>query len=387
MPEQIVNGKILLPDGQWLDGTCAFEDGILCYLGAAPLANANTVLDAQGQFILPGFIDLHCHGGNGYDFMDATHRQMEEIARFHLQHGTTTLVATTMTDTWASIYSALERINDLFQTGEPKNIYGVHLEGPWLNPLQCGAQDLQKMSLPDPSLLTALVTRYPFVSRISVAPELPGGFAIGKTGTKLGVVMSVAHTDADCAQVQEAASCGYSLMTHLFSGMKMTYRKDAYRTAGAVEGGLLDDRLFVELIADGKHLPIDLLKLVYKVKGPQKICLVTDAVRGAGLPEGSHFRLGRNTDGVDAIIEDGVAKLPDRSSFAGSVATADRLLQVMHKDCRIPLHFVSQMLSDTPALVMGYQDRGSIALGKRADLVLLDESLQVTNVFLGGKQQ
>lgn len=382
MRKQIVHAKILLPCGCWTDGTCAFENGVLCYVGKEPLKNTQTILDAQGAYLLPGFIDLHCHGGMGYDFMDATPKQMEEIAQFHLRHGTTTLVASTMTDTWESLYEALNRTAVLIKSDT--SIHGVHLEGPWLNPNQCGAQDMQKMDTPDISRLQDLKEKYPFIERISVAPELPGGMEVGRLGAQMGIVMSVAHTDADCSQVEQAASCGYSLMTHLYSGMKLTFRKNAYRTAGAVEGGLLDDRLCVELIADGKHLPSELLRLVHKIKGPGKICLVTDAVRGAGLPNGSQFKLGRNQDGVDAIVEDDVAKLPDRSSFAGSVATADRLLRVMHIDAGVPLDQVSKMLSETPARIMGYQDRGTIEVGKRADLVMLNEDLQIINVILGG---
>ena len=382
---QIINAKILLPNGQWLEGTCAFQDGILSYIGTDPLEDATTILDAAGDYLLPGFIDLHCHGGNGYDFMDASPSEMLEISRFHLRHGTTTMVATTMTDRWEAIEAALDRTAELFSRGESLTIHGVHLEGPWLNPLQCGAQDTQKMDVPNTEKLRALIEKYPFVERISAAPELDGGMELGAEGSKLGLVMSIAHTDADCTQVEEAASSGYSLMTHLYSGMKMTHRKNAYRTAGAVEGGLLDDRISVEIIADGKHLPTALLKLVYKVKGPQRVCLVTDAVRGAGMQEGTHFRLGRNCDGVDAVIEDEVAKLPDRTSFAGSVATTDRLLRVMHLDAGIPLNSVSQMLSETPARVMGYHDRGSIMLGKRADLVLLNKDLKIDKVILGGK--
>ena len=199
--------------------------------------------------------------------------------------------------------------------------------------------------------------------------------------------MSVAHTDADFDQILQAADNGYTLMTHLFSGMKMTVRKNSFRIAGAVEGALYDDRLFVELIADGRHLPPSLLKLVHKCKGPQQICLITDAMRAAGMPEGSRTKLGSMDEGVDVMVEDSVAKLMDRSAFAGSVATTDRLLRVMHREAGIDLVEVSRMLSGTPARVMGYADRGAIEEGKRADLVLLDDQLQVKNVFLAGALQ
>lgn len=385
--DQVIRAKVLLPGGQWKEGSCAFSEGKVCYIGDRPLEKARTILDARGSYLVPGFIDLHCHGGDGFDFMDATPEEMEKIARFHLRHGTTTLVATTMTDRWEAIYSALDRIAELLAQGKGLTIHGVHLEGPWLNPAQCGAQDTRKMALPDGERLKALVRKYPFIHRISAAPELPEGLELGKVGKEVGLVMSVAHTDADFEQVEQAAEAGYSLMTHLYSGMKLTFRKNAYRTAGAVEAGLWDDRLAVELIADGKHLPPALLKLAYKTKGTGRICLITDAVRGAGLPEGTRFRLGTKADGVDAIIEDKVAKLPDRTSFAGSVATTDRLLRVMHLEAGVPLEDVCRMLSETPAKMMGYGDRGTIAPGKRADFAVLGTDLQIQNVILGGKLQ
>ena len=381
MRKQIVNANIVLPDGVLAGGVCAFTDGIIDYVGTEPQADAVTVCDAGGDWLLPGFVDIHCHGGDGFDFMDASPDEMRRISRFHLRHGTTTLLATTMTDRMEAIEQALDRFTSL---GEDRlTLYGVHLEGPWLNPAQCGAQDTAKMALPDANKLLALVKKYPFIKRVSAAPELPGGMELGEVGKEAGLIMSAAHTDADFDQMTAAVEHGYSLMTHLYSGMTMTTRKNLYRVAGAVEAGLYDDRLTVELIADGKHLPPALLQFAYKCKGPDRICLVTDAMRGAGLAEGTETKLGAMADGMDVIIEDGIAKLSDRSSFAGSVATADRLLRTMC-GAGIDLCAVSRMMSATPARVLGCSDRGSIETGKRADLVLLHKNLQVNTTFLEG---
>lgn len=386
MREQIINASIILPAGVLTGGVCCFENGIIDYVGTQPRRDAHTVCDAGGGWLLPGFIDIHCHGGDGYDFMDAEPEQMEQIARFHLRHGTTTLVATTMTDRWPAIHGALDRFAQLIASGRQLTLHGVHLEGPWLNPAQCGAQDVERMDTPAVYKLQELLERYPFIERISAAPELPGGFELGEYGKKAGLVMSVAHTDADFDQVVQAADSGYTLMTHLYSGMKLTVRKNSYRFAGAVEGALYDDRLFVELIADGRHLPPSLLKLVYKCKGVERVCLVTDAMRAVGMPEGSRTRLGSMEEGLDIIVEDSVAKVLDRSGFAGSVATTDRLLRVMHQDAGVELKDVSRMLSAVPARVMGYEDRGTIETGKRADLVLLDQALQIKKIFLEGRE-
>lgn len=382
MRKQIINANIILPDRILSGGVCCFTDGIIDYVGTESQEDTVTICDANGAWLLPGFVDIHCHGGDGYDFMDAGAEEMRQISRFHLRHGTTTLIATTMTDRWENIEAALDRYAALGE--DLLTLHGVHLEGPWLNPAQCGAQDTEKMSLPDSDKLRILKEKYPFIRRVSAAPELSGAMELGKVCEELGIVLSAAHTDADFDRMTAAAEAGYSLMTHLYSGMTMTVRKNLYRVAGAVEAGLYDDRLTVELIADGKHLPEALLKLVYKCKGPDRICLVTDASRGAGLPEGTCTKLGAMSGGMDIVVEDGVAKLADRSSFAGSVATTDRLLRTM-AGAGIDLVAVSRMLSATPARVMDFADRGTIEPGKRADLVLLNESYQPINVYLEGK--
>ena len=387
MRGQIIHANIVLQDGILRDGVCGYCDGIIDYVGGEPRMDAEVTVDAKGAWLLPGFIDIHCHGGNGLDFMDATPDEMAEIAKFHLSHGTTTLLATTMSDRWEAVYAVLERFEMLKRQGRLGTLHGVHLEGPWLNPAQCGAQDTEKMDMPDVDRLRKMVEKYPFVERISAAPELSGAMELGRIGREQGLVMSAAHTDADFEQIEEAVENGYTLMTHLYSGMGMTVRKNAYRVAGAVEAGLYDDRLFVEVIADGRHLPATLLKFIYKCKGAERICLITDAMRAAGLADGETSVLGRMNDGVPVIVEDGVAKLMDRQSFAGSVATTDRLLRVMHLEAGIDLPQVSRMLSETPAKVMGYTDRGVIEVGKRADLVLLDGDCKIVNVYSGGEVQ
>lgn len=381
MKKQIIHAKIVLADRILEDGVCCFEDGCICYVGHQPQPHAETVLDAKGSWLLPGFIDIHCHGGCGKDFRDATAEEMQEIARFHLKKGTTTLLATTTTGSWENIERALQRYDSI---EDKVNMVGVHMEGPWFNPAQCGAQDVQTMDLhPRAEHLRELKTRYPFIARVSAAPELEGGLEFGRVGKELGLVMSMGHTDATFVQTLEAAENGYSLMTHLYSGMRLTVRENAFRVAGAVEGGLYDDRLDVEIIADGRHLPKELLKFICKCKGVDRVCLITDAIRAAGLPEGTVFNDGTH----DAIVEDQVGKIMDRSCFVGSVATTDRLVRVMHFDAGFGIVDVSHMMSAVPARIMGYKDRGVIAEGLRADLVVMDAQLETTHVFLAGTLQ
>ena len=380
MKRQIVHAKIVLPNRVLEDGVCVFDDGVIEYIGDEIQSGIQTH-DAGGNYLVAGFIDLHCHGGKGLDFMDASESEMTEIARFHLSHGTTGLYATTMTDKIENIEKALDTYA---QIQNPLTLLGVHLEGPWFSPKQCGAQGVDEMSTPSQAQLKAWLDKYPFIKRVSLAPELANAMQVGNYGKERGVVMSIGHTDADFDTVLLASDNGYSLMTHLYSGMKGVERKNAFRIAGAVEGGLYADNLFVEIIADGRHLPESLLKYIVKIKGEDKVCLITDGTRGSGKNNGDSFILGKKDGGVYAIIEDEVAKLPDKSSFAGSVATADRLFQVMIK-AGFSITAVSKMSSLVPAKVMGLKAQGEIAVGKRADLVLLNDDYQVEKVIFNGE--
>ena len=382
MKKKIINAKVVLSD-RVLDGGCVvFEDGIITYVGEADQP-ADEVFDASGNYLLAGFVDIHCHGGGGYDFMDASPDEMRKISEFHLSHGTTTLVATTLTDTWESIEHSLDNFAAL---GEDRlTLHGVHLEGPWFSPKQCGAQSTDQMEKPSGEKLKALKSKYPFIERISLAPEIDEKFDTGRVAVELGMIAAIGHTDADFDTTVEAADNGYTLVTHLYSGMRGVVRKNAYREAGCVEGSLFDDRLTVETIADGKHLPAGILKLVYKCKGADRICLVTDSTRGAGSKDGETMMLGKLVGGTLAIIEDGVAKLPDRQSFAGSIATTDRLFRTVRSLVGVSLPEISRMISATPARVMGYSDRGRIEVGLRADLVIMDKDFNINKIYLKGE--
>lgn len=386
MRKAIINANIVLEDRLLENAVCCYSDGNIEFVGNALVGSVDEVIDAKGAYLMPGFIDIHCHGGLGLDFTDGTVEEAVKMAQFHLSHGTTTLVATTMTATWDVLHSALDKFAQLFQEGKQLTIHGVHMEGPWFNPAQCGAQDTSAMALPDPEKLKSLVEKYPFIERVSAAPELPNGLEFGQVGKELGLVVSAGHTDANFDEIVAAADNGYTLMTHLFSGMKLTERKNLFRVGGAVEGGLYDDRLFVELITDNRHLPVNLIRMVHKFKGTDKVCMITDATRGAGVPEGTKFYSAEDPTKVAYYIDDGVAKLADDSAFCGSTATTDRLVRVMHFDAKFDLVTVSRMMSGVPANIMGYTDRGSIEVGKRADLVLLDQNLNIITVILGGEK-
>jgi N-acetylglucosamine-6-phosphate deacetylase len=222
------------------------------------------------------------------------------------------------------------------------------------------------------------------IKRWSAAPELKGAIEFGKYVTARGVLAAIAHTDAVYEEVLEAFEHGYTLATHLYSGMSGVTRRNAFRYAGVIESAYLIDEMDVEIIADGIHLPPPLLKLVYKIKGPKKIALITDAMRAAAMPPGESI-LGSLKNGIKVIIEDDVAKLPDRSCFAGSVATANRLVRNMITLARVPLLEAVKMATINPAKIMKIDDKkGSLVVGKDADIVIFDENINVEMTMIKG---
>ena len=384
MRTQIINANVVLENKILKNAVCCFENGKIIYVGKHKRKADHTV-DALGGYLLSGFIDIHCHGGDGFDFMDATADEMKKIADFHLSNGTTSLVATTMAAPMEEIIGSLETYKECITKYPESSLVGVHMEGPWFSPEECGAQPTAFFLKPDTSLIENLKAKYPFIIRASIAPEVDKDFEFGKKCKELDIIASAGHTGATFSEIELAKNNGYTLMTHLYSGMKGVFRKNAYRTAGAVEAGLYFDDLYVEIIADGKHLPKELLKYIYKCKGADKICLITDGTRACGFKDGMKSVTGSLKNGTECIVKDGVAFCMDGECFSGSVATSNRLVKVMHFEAQVDLVEISKMASKTPAKVLGLEDRGEIKKGMLADLVLLDNNLNVKNVFKNGK--
>jgi len=343
-------------------------------------------IDLGGRILAPGFIEIHSHGAGGHDFMDGSAEAVLEACRTHLRHGVTALYPTTLTCAAPELVRVLELIGKARQEREGMPaIPGVHLEGPYLSPEQAGAQDPRYLRHPEPREYLGLLERFDFIRRWTAAPELPGGLALGRDLSARGIVASIGHSNAGYEEVLAAFRGGYSLVTHLFNGMSRLVRRNAWMHLGVAESALAIDGLAVELIADGKHLPAPLLRLIYKVKGPQGICLTTDSMRAAGQ-EVKESILGSLEDGQRVPVEDGVAFMPDRQSFAGSVATADRLVRTMVQLADVPLAEAVRMLTHTPARVMGIDGRkGSLEPGRDADLVAFDEGIRIGLVMVEGE--
>ncbi len=388
MRTTLINGRLVLPDEIWEHGYVVIEDGKIAALGKGdpeePLSGE--VIDARSYYISPGFIDLHTHGAGGADFMDATVDAYLTIAETHARYGTTALLPTTLTCPDEELFHMF----DIYREAKARNtkgaqFLGIHLEGPYFAYSQRGAQDPANLKQPVPEHYGKILEASDEIVRWSIAPELPGALELGRLLSSRKILPSVGHTDAVCEEVMEAFEAGYSLMTHLYSGMQGVTRRNAYRYAGAVEAAFLLDGMDVEIIADGVHLPKSLLQLIYKFKGADRIALITDSMRAAGMPEGA-YKLGSLKEGQTVVVEDGVAKLPNRSAFAGSVATADRLVRTMVETAGVPLTDAVKMMTATPARILGVSDRkGRLETGKDADIILFDDHIRVARTLIDGK--
>lgn len=384
---KIVNGRIITPDKIIPDGTVLVTDNTISAISDKNIETPGALeINADGKYIAPGFIDMHVHGGGGYDFMDGTVNAFLTIATTHARYGTTAMMPTTLSAGREELLQTLavyEEANRMNVKGA--QFLGMHLEGPYLSLKQCGAQDQKYIRDPDPEEYTELVARSSSIRRWSAAPELKGAIEMGRFLKSKGILVALAHTDAIYEEVAEAFKNGYTLATHFYSGMSGVTRRNAYRYAGVIESAYLIDEMDVEIIADGIHLPAPLLKLVCKIKGADRTALITDAMRAAGMPEGESI-LGSMHHGVKVIVEDGVAKLPDRSSFAGSVATTDRLIRSMVNLAGIPLTDAIKMITATPARIMGISDRkGTLAKGKDADIVIFDDNINIEMTIVNGR--
>lgn len=387
------NARIVLPDTILDDHYLSVKNGVIESIGKGTpdreQLNSCTTVDCGGQYLSPGFIDIHCHGGGGADFMDGHMEDILTAARAHLIHGTTGICPTTLTCSDEELFTFFESFRQAREvTEQMPHLLGIHLEGPYFSPAQAGAQPPKYLVHPRPEHYHEILRRgQGNIVRWSAAPELPGALEFGDELAGKGIKVSMGHSDAGFEDIVNAMEHGYSQITHFYSAMSTITRKRGRRVLGLIECGYLFDRLKVEIIADGIHLPPELLKLILKCKNHDDICLVTDSMRGAGMPDGPSL-LGSKKNGVPVIIEDGIANMPDFSSFAGSVATTDRLVRVMVQKAGLPVWEAVKMASLNPASFLGIQETyGSIQPGKSADLLIFDDDIRISSVYVSGIRQ
>ncbi|MDR0495739.1 MAG: N-acetylglucosamine-6-phosphate deacetylase [Treponema sp.] len=386
--KRFVNAQLILPDTICENGFLIEDQGKIRGLGPMnkiPQGGVWETIACDGLYLAPGFIDIHCHGGGGYDFTDGTSEAIVKAAQFHLRHGTTTILPTTCAGSDANLFRAIENFLAARKTrNNTPCLPGLHLEGPYFSKEQAGAQNPAHIRNPAPEHYNRIMEAAEgSILRWSAAPELEGALEMARSLAPRRLVFSIAHSNAVYDEVAAAVDAGFTHVTHLYSGMSAITRRRGYRFLGVTESAYLLDSLSVEIIADGLHLPPELLKLIVKCKDNNKICLVSDSMRGAGMDDGPSV-LGGLDEGQPVVIENGIAKLPDRSAFAGSVATSDRLVRVMVQKAGLSIRDAVNMISRNPARVMGFADKGALESGKDADLVLFDEGINVRRVFVNG---
>ncbi len=376
MSKHSLSGKIITPNGI-IEGFVSYENGIISEIEAG--------VAETDYYVAPGFIDIHVHGGGGHDFMDGTEEAFLGAAKLHAEHGTTTLLPTTLTCPDEELFHSFDVLRKVQKDEKYGDMfYGMHLEGPYFSADQAGAQDPKYLKNPEKSHYEAILAKADgLITRWSVAPELEGALELGDKLQEVGICASMGHSNALYEEVLEAHKHGYTHLTHFYSGMSALTRKQGYRYPGMIESGYMIDELTVEVICDGKHLPHSMLNYVFRAKGTDKCALVTDAMRGAGMTEGKTI-LGSLENGQECYIEDGVAKMPGGQAFAGSVATTDRLVRNALA-AGATLTDAVKMMSTTPAKLCNMNDRGEIVKGKRADFTVFDNKINIIAVISGGK--
>lgn len=385
---RIVNARAITPYRIIENACITINDGKITSVSTGrqdDLGSDGEMIDAKGLWLAPGFIDIHTHGGGGFDFMDGSVDSFIGAATMHARHGTTSLLPTTVPCTMLELRKAIMAFKEAVgQETNGARILGMHLEGPYINPVQKGAIDERFIKYPELVEYREILNWIePYKILIwTAAPELPGALEFGCFLRERGILVSAGHSDAVFSEAAAGFENGFRHATHLYSAMSTVRRIQAYRYAGLLEYAFLQDGMSVEIIADGCHLPPSLLQLTYKIKGPDRIALVTDSMRAAGMPEG-RYSLGST---MDVIVEGGVALLADKSAFAGSVATADRLVRTMVKNADVPICDTIRMITATPARIIGVSNRkGSIAAGMDADLVIFNENIDILLTVVEGK--
>ena len=336
--------------------------------------------DFTGKYVSAGFIDMHTHGAGGYAFMNSSVEDVIAGCDYHLAHGTTSIVPTISAGEFETMRQAVINIHKA--KGKTKgNILGSHLEGPYLSPKQAGAQCPAFITPPKKADYESLIEEYgKSIARWTYAPENDENGAFCKYLTEHNIIASAGHTAAVNADMVRAIENGCNLITHLYSCTSTVTRNHGFRSLGVIESAYLHDELYVEIIADGKHLPPELIKMIIKIKGTDKVALITDSLEIAGtkIKEGV-------MSGTEFIVEDGVCKLKDRSAFAGSVATADKLIKTLVNDCGYGVPAAVKMQTEVPAKILGV-NKGMIATGYDADIIVFDQEINISDIFVTGRK-
>lgn len=371
------NARTILPDGIRDGLEVVVENGRIADIRERSTADS---VDLDGNYLAPGFIDLHIHGALGRDTMEATPESFRAICDYHATGGTTSLLLTTVTAPIEEIVGVLRAVRTL--AGNIKQIIGVHVEGPFISKARAGAQRAEFIRDPDNDLVDQLLAFADVIKIMTLAPELPGARALIGRLRLNNIMVSGGHSDASDIEARTGFEYGMRQVTHTFNAMSSARRRGIYREAGLLEFALSEPNIVCELIADGHHVSPTLMKMLYRAKGPGGIILVTDATAGAGLPAGKGFSLaGRN-----CIVDGGVCLLADRSALAGSASRMIDLVRVMVNEVGVPIHEAVAMASANPARALGLKTKGRLETRGDADFVVVSSNLEVLRTFSDGQE-
>lgn len=337
--------------------------------------------DYTGKYVSAGFIDIHTHGAGGYGFLTNDESDVINGCNFMLKYGTTTVFPTISASSFTDMKNSLISVKNAKNSGKIlNNMAGAHLEGPYLSQNQSGAQNLDFITNPIESDYKCLAEEYGnYIARWTYAPEHDVGGKFCKYITENNIVASAGHSDAKYKDMVVAIENGCNLVTHLYSCTSTVTRDKGFRSLGVIESAYLRDELNVEIIADGKHLPLELIQMIIKIKGSDKVALVTDSLSLAGsdVKEGT-------MSGIEFVVENGVCRLKDRTAFAGSIATANTLIKTL-LNCGYSIETAVKMLTEVPAKIM-HLNKGVIDVGYDADIIVFDDNVNVLDAFIMGKK-
>lgn len=375
----LTGGRVVTPEGvRWADVTVR-EGRIAEVSERAPGRVAVDAVDLDGRWLLPGFVDLHVHGGGGAQFNTRDAAEVQRAAAFHARHGTTALLATTVAAPIGELLDALTAIGaaSAAPAAGAAQVLGAHLEGPFLSRRRPGAMEQEHFLLPAeaPEAIERLLAGGP-VRSISLAPELPGALELTRAAVARGVLVSLAHTDAGAPEAEAAIAAGARAVTHAFNAMRPLH----HREPGLIGVALERDELTCELICDGVHVDPIVVRLLLRLKGPERTALVTDAIEATGLPDGD-YRLGDRA----VCVRAGRATLPGADTIAGATLTMDAAVRNAVRFGEATVADAARMAATTPAELLGIEaTKGSIAPGRDADLVVLDDDLSLHRVLVRG---
>ncbi len=344
----------------------------------------DNVIDANGLYLSPGFIDIHVHGGGNKSAMSTDYNDIIEMAEAHLKYGTTSIVPTTLASPIEQLKNVTLSIKEASEKSKKANILGLHYEGPYISLKYKGAQSPENILNPVKNPPDELFSLWDKILIMGAAPEEDGCLELGDKLRKRNIVASIAHSAASYEKVEEAVKHGYSDVTHIYNACTSCFKEGIFRVAGVVEAGLTIDEITTQVIGDLRHLPKGLLKLIYKTKGVEKMYLITDGLEFAAsdIKENTVYT---QENGMGVIFEDGAMKLADRSALAGSVATLKDCVRNMYKTVNVPLYEAVRMATLTPAEVIGFnKTKGKIEKGYDADFVLFDDDINIKTVITNG---